>query len=144
MERNTRFNGNYIINVLAGKEFSGLGKKKNQVFAANIKAYFGGGRYYIPLLREANGNLAVDVNNEMIFDFEKAYANILDDLKNITFSLSYKWNKNRTTHELFLNLDNLTNNQARLREYYDVDEPGGIAYEKQVGIIPNFLYRMYF
>ena len=144
VERNTRFNGNYIVNVLAGKEFSGLGKKKNQVFAANIKVYLGGGRYYIPLLRDANDNLAVDVDNEMIFDFNKAYVDKLDDLRNITFSLSYKWNKKKTTHELFLNIDNLTNNQARLREYYDVDEPEGVAYEQQVGIIPNFLYRVYF
>jgi len=144
VERNTRFNGNYIFNALAGKEFSGLGKNKNQVFAANIKTFFGGGRYFIPLLRDANGELAVDVANGLVFDFSKAYENKLDDLHNITLSLSYKWNKKSTTHELFLNIDNLTNNQARLREYYDVDEPDGVAYEKQVGIIPNFLYRIYF
>jgi len=144
VERNTRFNGNYIFNVLGGKEFSGLGKKKNQVFAANIKTFFGGGRYFIPLLRDANDNLAVDVDNGLIFDFDKAYQNKLDNLTNITFSVSYKWNKKKTTHELFLNIDNLTNNQARLREFYDVDEPDGVAYERQVGLIPNFLYRVYF
>jgi len=144
VERNTRFNGNYIFNVLAGKEFSGLGKKNNQVFAVNIKTFFGGGRYSLPLLRDADGNLAVDVDKGLIFDFSKAYESKLDDLRNITLSLSYKWNKKKTTHELFLNIDNLTNNQARLREYYDVDEPGGVAYERQVGILPNFLYRIYF
>ena len=144
VERNSRFNGNYIVNVLVGKEFSGLGKKKNQVFAANITTFFGGGRYYIPLLRDMSGNLAVDADNGLIFDFDKAYVNKLDNLKNITLSLSYKWNKKKTTHELFLNIDNLTNNQARLREYYDVDESGGVAYERQGGIIPNFLYRVYF
>ncbi len=144
VERNTRFNGNYIFNVLAGKEFSRLGKKQNQVFAVNVKTFFGGGRYYIPLLRDANGNLAVDVENGLILDFNKAYENKLDNLSNITFSVSYKWNKKKTTHELFLNFDNLTNNQARLREFYDVNEPNGVAYEKQVGLIPNFLYRIYF
>lgn len=144
VERNTRFNGNYIVNFLAGKEFTRLGKKKNQVFTANIKTFLGGGRYFIPLLRDGNGNLAVDVDKELIFDFDKAYKNKLDDIKNITFSVGYKWNKKKTTHELFLNIDNLTNNQARLREYYDVDEPDGVAYEQQVGIIPNFLYRIYF
>ena len=144
VERNTRFNGNYIFNVLAGKEFTGLGKKGNQVFAANIKLFYGGGRYYIPLLRDDNGKLAVDVEKGRIFDYSKAYQSKLDDITNITFSLSYKWNKKKTTHELFLNIDNLTNNQARLREYYDIDEPTRIAYERQVGLIPNFLYRIYF
>ena len=144
VERDTKFNGNYIFNILAGKEFSRLGKKKNQVFAINIKMLLGGGRYFIPLLRDSDGNLAVDADKGLIFDFDQAYANKLDDIRNITLSLSYKWNKRKTTHELFLNIDNMTNNQARLRAYYDVNEPGGIAYEKQVGIIPNFLYRIYF
>lgn len=144
VERNSKFNGNYLINALVGKEFPGIGKKDNQVFAINLKGFLGGGRYYIPLLRDANGNLAVDVPNGMIFDFSKAYEQKFDDLRNLVFSMSYKWNKKRTTHELFLNIDNLTNNQARLREYYDINEPGGVAYERQVGIIPNFLYRIYF
>ena len=144
VERNTRFNGNYIFNALAGKEYTGLGKNTNQIFAVNIKAFFGGGRNSLPLLRETNGNLAVDVENGLIFDNAKAYENKLDNLMNITFSVSYKWNKKKTTHELFLNIDNLTNSQARLREYYDVDEPTGIAYEQQFGILPNFLYRIYF
>ena len=144
VERNTRFNGNYIVNILAGKEFARLGKKKNQIFAGNIKTFFGGGRYFIPLRRDANGKVAVDVDNGLIFDFNKAYENKLDDLRNITVSLSYKWNMKRTTHELFLNIDNISNNQARLREYYDVNKPDGVAYERQVGIIPNFLYRIYF
>ncbi|MFK7932814.1 MAG: carboxypeptidase-like regulatory domain-containing protein [Saprospiraceae bacterium] len=144
VERNTRFNGNYIFNILAGKEFAELGKKKNQIFAVNIKTFFGGGRYFIPLRRDANGQVAVDIDNGLIFDFAKAYEDKLDDIRNITFSLSYKWNKKKTTQELFLNIDNLTNNQARLREFYDVDEPDGVAYERQVGIIPNFLYRIYF
>lgn len=144
VERNTRYNGNYLINVLAGKEFYNLGKKNNQVFAINIKAFYGGGRYFIPLRRGEGGQLAVDVENDLIFDYSKAYNSKLDNLMNIVFSLSYKWNKKKTTQELFLNIDNLTNNQARLREYYDVEEPGGIAYERQVGIIPNFLFRIYF
>ena len=144
VERNTRFNGNYIFNFIAGKEIARLGKNKNQIFAANIKTFFGGGRYFIPLLRDAEGDIAVDVENELIFDLDKAYETKLDDLMNITFSLSYKWNKKNTTHELFLNIDNITNHQARLREYYDVNEPDGVAYEKQIGLLPNFLYRIYF
>ncbi|MGK0363111.1 MAG: hypothetical protein ACI85O_000153 [Saprospiraceae bacterium] len=144
VERNTRFNGNYLVNVLAGKEFSNLGKKNNQTFAINIKAFFGGGRYFIPLIRDESGNTAVNIEEGLIFDNNKAYENKLDNLQNIVFSLTYKWNKKKTTHELFLNIDNLTNNQARLREFYDATEPNGVAYERQVGIIPNFLYRIYF
>ncbi|MCI5080962.1 MAG: TonB-dependent receptor [Saprospiraceae bacterium] len=144
IERNTQFNSNYLINLLIGKEFSGLGRKNNQVFSINAKAFFGGGRYYIPLRRNENGELDVDPENGLIYDYSKAYENKLDDFVNVVLSLSYKWNKSNTTHELFLNIDNITNNRARMMEYYDPSEENGIGYERQVGIIPNFLYRFYF
>ncbi len=144
IERNTQFNSNYLINLLIGKEFSGLGRKNNQVFSINAKAFFGGGRYYIPLRRNENGELDVDPENGLIYDYSKAYENKLEDFVNVVLSLSYKWNKSSTTHELFLNIDNITNNRARMIEYYDPSEENGIGYEKQVGIIPNFLYRFYF
>ncbi|MCB0644761.1 MAG: TonB-dependent receptor, partial [Phaeodactylibacter sp.] len=144
IERNTRFNVEYLVNALAGKEFAGLGKKKNRLFSINLKAHFGGGRYIVPLLRDENGDLAVDVEQGLIFEYSKAYESKLDDLVNVVLSVSHKWNLQRTTHELYLNIDNLTNSQARMREFYNVNEPGGVAYERQVGIIPNFLYRIYF
>ena len=144
IERNTRFNGNYIINILAGKEFYQLGKKKNQTFGVNVKSYFGGGRYIVPLKRDEEGNLNVDIETKDIFDSKNAYLSKLDDLLSIAVSLSYKWNKKHTTHELYLNIDNVTNNRARLNEFYDSNATGNIGYEKQVGLVPNFLYRIYF
>lgn len=144
VERNTKYNGNYLVNLLAGKEFDGLGKKNNQLFSINTKVFFGGGRYYLPLLRDDNGDLAVDAENGLIYDESKAYQNKLDNITNIVLSLSYKWNFKNTTHELFLNIDNITNHRARLTEYYDAKAADGIGNERQVGSIPNFLYRIYF
>lgn len=86
----------------------------------------------------------MDPENGLIFDYSRAYQEKLDDIVNIVGSISYKWNKSKTTHELYLNIDNLTNHEARLNEYYDANAPGGIGYEKQIGLIPNFLYRLYF
>lgn len=63
---------------------------------------------------------------------------------NIFFSLSYKCNKKKTTFEPYLNIDNLTYYHARLRELYGIDAPNDVAYERQVGLIPNILYRIYF
>lgn len=144
VERNTRYSGDYLVNLLAGKEFRGLGKKDNQVFSINAKAFFGGGHSYVPLLRDENGQVAVDVKKGLIYDESKAYQQRLDNIVNVVASVSYKWNFRRTTHELYLNIDNLTNHRARLTEYYDAKAPGGIGNERQVGIIPNFLYRIYF
>ena len=142
--RNTRYNNNYIVNILFGKEFKNLGKKQNQVLALNTKILFEGGERYIPLIRDANGNVAVDLPNERYFDYSKAYDNKLDNIFRLNLSVSYKFNKPGATHEIFLDLMNLTNNQARIAEYYDVSKPGNVGYISQFAFFPNLMYRVYF
>lgn len=144
IERNTQYNGNYLTNILFGKEFEGLGKKQNQTLGLNAKVFFGGGKKIIPLLRDEDGNLAVDPENNRFWDFSKAYENKIDDIHQVTVSASYKWNRPKATHELFLNLDNITNTKGRSSEFYDPREPGSIGYQRQFGIFPNLMYRVYF
>lgn len=144
VERNTQYNGRYLANFLVGKEFTKLGKKKNKTLAFNAKLFFGGGKNIIPLLRNTNGAVDVDLENGNFYDYDKAYTSRLDNVYDIIFNVSYKWSKPKTAHELFLSLDNLTNQKARLSEYYDINEPDGIGYQRQVGFYPNLLYRLYF
>ncbi len=142
--RNTRYNNNYIVNILAGKEFRKLGKKQNQTLALNTKIFFEGGQRYVPLLRDIQGNVAVEPQNDRYFDFSKAYNDKFEDLFLMNFSVSYKFNKPGATHEIFLDLMNLTNSQGRMSEYYDDSKPGKIGYMKQFGFFPNLMYRIYF
>jgi len=139
IERNTRFNNNFIFNVLAGKEFINLGKRDNQVLGLNAKIFFGGGQKYIPFLRDGQGNV-----NGQYMDNNRAYQSSLENLYYITFSASYKWNKPKTTHELWLSLDNLTDTRGKLYEYYDPSQPNNIGYNTQFGFFPNLMYRIYF
>lgn len=144
IERNTAFNSNYLVNVLWGKEFPNLGKHQDRSFGINGKAFFGGGKRMIPLLRDANGGLAVNPANNHFYDFDRAYEHYLDDIYTITLSLNYKWSKANRTNELYLNIDNITHNRPRLSEYYDTSEPGNIGYLTPLGIFPNLMYRLYF
>ncbi|MBX2874142.1 MAG: TonB-dependent receptor [Saprospiraceae bacterium] len=144
IERNTQFNGNYLINILLGKEFTGRGRKQNQTLGLNAKVFFGGARKIIPLLRDSNGQLAVDPDNSRFWDYSRAYQNGIEDVYQVVLSASYKWNKPKTTHELFLNLDNVTNNKGKISEYYDEAEPDNIGYLTQFGFFPNLMYRVYF
>jgi len=143
-ERNTRFNGNYIVNFLAGKEWTGLGSKNNQTLGINFKAFIGGGKKVIPLLRDENGNLAVNPAQGQYWDYDKAYETDLEDIYTLTISASYKWQLKRTSHELFLNLENLSNNKGKLSEYYDANQAGKVGYTTQFGLLPNLMYRIYF
>lgn len=142
--RNTMYNSKYIVNALFGKEFDKLGKKQNKTLTLNAKVFFNGGQRYIPLLRDANGNLAVDPANNKFWDYSKAYDNSLSNNFMLNLSMSYKINRSYATHEIFLDLNNLTNYQSKLTEYYDASKPNKIGYIMQGNFMPNLMYRVYF
>ncbi len=129
---------------MGGKDFLNLGKKKNQVLAINLKAYFGGGQKIIPLLRDENGDLAVDPDNNQYYDYSKAYENSNENLYRIDLAVSYKWNKPKTTPELFFDIYDITDAKGKLLEYYDNSEDGDVGYNTQFGLFPNVMYRLYF
>jgi CarboxypepD_reg-like domain/TonB-dependent Receptor Plug Domain len=144
IERNTKFATDYLVNALFGKEINGLGRKNNQILGINAKLFWSGGRKIIPLLRNADGTLAVDPEKKQFYDLSKAYAVSLDPIFQANLSFSYKWNKKKVAHELFLNIDNLSNYQGKISEFYSETKEGKIGYLKQFGTFPNLLYRYYF
>ena len=144
VERNTQYNGNYLVNVLLGKEFANRGKKKNQTLNVNAKVFFGGGKRYVPLLRDAQGNLAVNPTENKFYDYEKAYEKKFDDIYQVNLSASYKWNKQKVTHELFITINNVTNANGKLSEFYDGKIAGNVGYVRQFAMFPNLMYRLYF
>lgn len=143
IERNTRFNNNFLCNFLVGKEFE-LGQKHNKILSVDTKIFYYGGQRYIPLLRDANGNLAVDEENDLYYDYSKAYEQKFENLFELNLSVSFKINCPKVAHELFLEIGNVTNNQSRMSEYYDTSEPDNIGYIRQMQRLPNFMYRLYF
>lgn len=144
IERNTQFNKNYLANILFGKEFENLGRKNNQILGLNAKMFFQGNQKQILLLRDKTGNLAVDAENNVFWDYENAYKKGLDNIFQVNLSVSYKFNKAKTTHEIFLDMQNLTNNRGKLFEYYDESQPNSVGYQTQFGFFPNLMYRIYF
>jgi len=144
VERNTKFNNNFVLNALGGREFDKLGKKRNQTLSLNTKIFFSGGQRYIPLLRDVSGNLTVNPQNNEFWDYNKAYGNKFENIFQLNLSVSYKINKQRVTHEIYLDLPNITNNKAKVYEYYDENEPDKTGYIRQMELLPNFMYRLYF
>ena len=142
--RNTRYNNNYLINILCGKEFKNLGKKHTQTLAINAKVFFEGGQRSIPLLKDTQGNVAVDPAKDRYWDYKNACNNKLDNIFQLNLSVSYKFNRPKATHELFLDLMNITDNKSRMSEYYDENKPNKIGYLTEFGFFPNLMYRAYF
>ena len=144
VERNTKFNSNFLVNLLFGKEFDKLGENQNQTLTLNAKLFFSGGQRYIPLLRDVNGNLAVDPANNKFWNYSEAYDHKYDNIFQLNLSVSYKFNLLTVTHEIFLDLPNITNQQSKLYEYYDESKPNKIGYVTQSAFLPNLMYRVYF
>ena len=142
--RNTQFNNNYLVNLLFGKEFKNLGSNNNQSLSINGKIFLGGGKRYIPLLRDETGNVSVDPSTNTYWNYKEAYNNKIDDLFQLNISLSYKFHKTKVTHEIFLDLMNITDNKSRISEYYDGSKPDKVGYLTQFGFFPNLMYRVYF
>lgn len=134
---NSDFNGNYILNALGTKEFK-WGKKRINTIGIGGKATFGGGQRYTPfdtiLSQNSEDPVALDsARNSMQF---KPYFRL--DIK-----LNYRCNTKRFTHEVGIDLVNVTFAKNILRlQYAGPNNPAQEVY--QLGFLPLFYYRLDF
>jgi hypothetical protein len=144
IERNTLYNSNFALNFMVGKEFVNVSKKHNKTYGVNAKFFYIGARKIIPLLRNAEGKLAVDIDNDTYYDYTKAYQSGLDNVFQMNVSGSVKINKASLTHEIALDIINVNNSTARINEYYDTKKTGNINYTRPLALLPNIVYRVKF
>ncbi len=139
--RNTSFNGNYIANLLAGKEFK-LGKKENQTLGFGIKVTYAGGKRY-GLVDTVQTNL----QKEIIF-LDEGYNSLkFKDYFRFDAKVNYTLNTKKVTHEFGLDLVNLFNitNYSGLTYFPNPDNPSQpYQFRKQLGFLPIFYYKIEF
>jgi len=134
---NTRFNGNYQLNLLAGKEFT-VGKKKNKTFGINAKYALSGGGRYTPV-DLAQSKLA----GEAVYDESKRFEARSETYMRFDLGLSFRIDKKHMTHTIMLDVQNVTNRQNVYGYYFNSDANELQAYT-QTGLFPNFNYRIEF
>ncbi len=137
VERNTRFNGNHILNVLAGKEFK-VGKDRNNLIGLNIRTLWAGGNRYTPidLERSREEGRGVYVESE-------SFSLKADDYFRTDLKISYRKNKPKASYILSLDIQNVSNRLNMYRSYYDNDKKE-IVMATQSGLIPILNYRIEF
>jgi hypothetical protein len=137
VERNTRFNGNHILNVLAGKEYK-VGRSQNNLIGLNIRTVWAGGNRYTPidLERSRQEGKAVLVESQRL-------ALKADDYFRADLRVSYRKNKPKASHIVSLDVQNVTNRLNMYRQYYD-KEKMVVAKNTQAGLIPFLNYRIEF
>ena len=141
VERNTSFNGLYAANFLAGKEFE-IGK--NKVFGLGVKITGAGGKRKGRVDAEASAS-----QGEVIFLDEGFNEDKFKDYFRFDIKTTFKINQNNVTHEIGLDLVNLTGAQNILNYSYapnndGINDANDIAENYQLGFLPIFYYRIDF
>ncbi len=137
IERNTRFNSNYIFNVITGKEFK-VGKTKDNLIGINAKFISSGNNRYIPIDLEASRE-----EGYTVLDPVGAYDSQLDPYWRIDFGIKFIRNKPKTTQVIALNVQNITGRYNEAGRYFN-SYTGNISSEEQLGMFPNLSYRIEF
>ncbi len=139
--RNTRFNKNYVFNLLAGKEWV-VGNDRNNILSANTRLnYLGGNR------REAIDTGASMLDKETVYgesDGERrAFSQQFDDTPVFSISISYRKNKPNYSSVWALQILNATSAQEYSNDYYNL-KAGNIETNYEGIMLPNLSYKIEF
>ncbi len=138
IERRTAFDGNYVANFLAGKEFPYGKNGKDKVFFINTKAALIGGARYTPIDIEASKELGSEVRYD-----NDPFSRKGDDIFYLNLALGTRKNKKNTTQEFKIDISNITNNRGVVNEYY-IEATESIETSTQLTFLPNIVYSIKF
>lgn len=137
LEHNTAFNGNYVVNVLAGKEFK-LGLKSALMF--DLKGTVSGGKRYNPIdLAKSKAEQKTVYTETDVYNNQRPLY-FRPDLK-ITYRRGSK--NGKFTQEFSLSLTNFVGHQNIFNESYDKKNDKVIK-QYQQGFLPIPQYRILF
>lgn len=138
--RDTDFNGNFIFNIVSGKEFKIKGRN---VLALGGKITWSGGKRYGPADIDAS-RLAGEVRTV------DSLTNTLQfrDYFRADVKINYRVNRPKVTHEIGLDLVNVTGQKNLLGLTYAPNprdpQANPIREEYQLGFLPLFYYKIDF
>ncbi len=135
--RNTRYNRNFLTNLLIGKEWM-IGKYKQNIFNANVRLSYQGGDRYSPI-----DNISSLFEEDAIYNEKDAFSKKLTPAFLAHFTISYKINKKNLAHEFAIKMLNTTGYKEFYGHRYNfktktVDENGESI------VIPNISYKIEF
>lgn len=140
IERDTDFNGNFIFNTLGGKEFK---IKERNVLAFGMKITWSGGKRFGPADIEAS-----KAAGEIRFIDSLTNTRQFPDYFRADVKVNYRVNRPRVTHEIGLDLVNVTGQKNILGLTYAPDprnpQVNPIREEYQLGFLPLFYYKIDF
>ena len=138
--RSTAFDGGYVFNSLAGKEFKLKGKhdNKKKYITADIKLTSAGGQRYTPVDLEES-----TLKGETVYDEERAYSEKFRDYFRLDIRVALRMDNQKFSQEFAFDVQNITNRSNPLYMQYN-PETGETEFVNQLGIFPMMQYRIVF
>jgi hypothetical protein len=134
---NTRYNKNYLVNALVGKEFR-LGKNKQSVLGLNLKLSLQGGDRYSKIDETSS-----DLMKEVVYDEVTPFAEQTTPSFLIHVTVNYEWYTKKISHKLSLRVLNVTNFREYQGHRYNLSE-NVVEEQRESLIIPNLSYKISF
>lgn len=138
IERNSAFNGKYVFNILAGKEWK-VGAQKRNKFSADIKFTNAGGRAYTPIdLTASNATGREQLSTD-------AYSSYYDNYYRLDVKVGFVLNssKRKLSQSFSLDLQNVTDHDNVFSISYD-NRRQSLNTTYQLGFFPNVIYKLQF
>jgi len=109
--RDTRFNGNFALNMLGGYE---LKLSQNTLMALNLKLAYMGNKRYTPAYSNNGFNI--------VYDYPLINTLKLPDYFRADFNINIKTSYKKLALEYFFEIDNLTNTKNVWTQYYNANQ----------------------
>ena len=135
IERDTRYNQNFVFNVLSGKEWQ---LNNNNTFGINGKLTIIGGKRQSPVNNEKSNQYKY-----VVYDYSKIYENQLPTNYYVDFSVNYTINKHGYSQSIILQAKNILMQEESLGHAFNYKtnfvEPYGLTI-----IFPYISYKIQF
>lgn len=135
--RNTRYNGNWMLNLVGGKEWK-VGKTKNNLVSLNLRGMASGGKRYTAINLEES---ILEDGTER--DWDNALEEQLPMYMRVDVGFSYRKNKPKHASIWSIDIQNVMN-RGNIGGYYYNDEKQKIDSYTMLGMLPVFSYRLEF
>lgn len=138
VERPTRFDGRYLLNLTGGREF--LKKKERKVIIRGINAHL----LWLGGFRGAPVDVAESVvKGYTVYDESDGFPLRQEDYFRIDLRLYQKWNRAGRNSTLSIDLQNVTGRENFAFEFYDFVQEK-VETKRQIGLIPIASWRLEF
>jgi len=138
IKRNTAFNGNFVFNTLAGKEFR-INSRATLVFDGKLT--WAGGKRYVPVDIEASRNSNNVFGTE--YNEDLAYTKQFPNYFKMDVKIGFRMNGKKVSQLWEFYIENVTNHKNPLNQLYSSSKDE-IETIYQLGFFPLFNYRIYF